>query len=126
MAGTCGANMDDSKKHTVSTVYTECGIDVDLAQSVWELIDALDHVNTPPKAIGIYISPGKDGKYYVTFRPYKMGDEQEDETLVAAMAVNPTEESDVELGDPDLRKAMQFMYFYQSVYSQTQRYELGM
>ena len=123
MVGMCGANMDDSKK---PTVYTECGIDVNLAQSVWELIDALDHVNTPPKAIGIHISPAKDGKYCVDFKPYNMDDEQEDETLIAAMAVNPTEEDDVELDDPDLRRAMQFMYFYQAVYSQTQRYELGM
>lgn len=107
------------------TTYTECGIDVDLAQTVWDLIDALEHLNTPPEAIGICIKPEKDGKYSVDFKPYHVGDEKKDPTLMAAMAVTPTEDEGVNIDDPDLRRAMQFMYFYQAIYMRVQKYELG-
>lgn len=105
------------------TGYTECAIDVELAQTVWELINAIEHMNKPPKAIGICVEPDEDGKYKVEFKPYDDGDERKDDTMIAAMAVNPSEDDDVELDDQDLRKAMQFMYFYQAVYSTTQKYE---
>lgn len=108
------------------TGYTECAIDVELAQTVWELIDAIEHMSKPPKAIGICVEPEEDGKYTVGFKPYNDGDEHKDETMVAAMAVDPSEDDGIKLDDDDLRKAMQFMYFYQAVYSQTQKYELDM
>ena len=113
----CGANM---------TGFVQCEIDTELAASIWELLDAVDHMTTPPKAIALRLEKRDDGKIEMFFDPYKEGTEKDDE-VEAVIHLEPTEDEGVdEIVDSDLRKAMRFMYFYQAVYSQVQPYELGL
>lgn len=106
--------------------YTQCEIDTQLASSIWELIDAIDHMNTPPKEIALRLSKKKNGKIVLDFEPYKK-ELESDKDIEAVIEVEPTEDDGVdELIDQDLRRAMKFMYFYQVVYSRVQPYELGL
>lgn len=110
--------------------YTQCDIDLGLARSVWNLIDMIEHNSNPPKMIGI--SLGKDGdtgKFAVGFSRYNPGDEEKDESLIAALSVEPFGDEDDERSeddDPELRRAMQFMYFYQAVNVTIQKFEMGL
>lgn len=114
----------------ISKTYTQCDIDLGLARSVWDLVDMIEHNADPPKMIGI--SLGKDretGKIAVSFSRYNFGDEEKDNTLVAALSVEPFSDKDddrTEEDDPEMRKAMQFMYFYQAVNVTIQKFEMGL
>ena len=117
MAGMCGANMAGEIK------FTQIGINVDLAEMVFDLVEAIACSSTPPDVISIHVKKGDDGKYRVSLLPYKKGDD-DDEDVKATMSVAPFEDEGVNIESGELLKAMMFMYFYQAVYSCTQEYEL--
>jgi hypothetical protein len=114
----------------VNRTYTQCDIDLSIARSVWALIDALEHTNEPPKMIGVCVeADDKDGKLKVNFTKYTPGDEEKNEHMVAALSVEPYSDLDddrTEDDDPEMRKAMQFMYFYQAVNVTVQKFQLGL
>lgn len=113
----CGSNM---------TGYVQWEIDIDLAKMVWEILEDLDRMTTPPKALAIRLPRNEEGKYTLDVSKYKPGEEKDDPTVEAVLEVEPIEDGGYGDLDPELRRAMKFMYFYQSIYSHTQKYELGM
>lgn len=105
--------------------YTEVGIDNDLAESVWNTIDYVEHSAKPIEMIALCIEPVED-RVRIGFKEYHKGMEDEDPTMMAAMALDPREDSEeLENIDPDLKKAMLFMYLYQSAYTRIKRFEMG-
>ena len=114
--------MDEEK------VYTQLAIDIELAETVWDLVDFLEHADDV-EAVGIYLDKKEDGQIVVGFGRYepgvKMAATPKGE-MVAAMAVNPVQEQSTPIEDPGLRKAMRFMYFYQAIYSTIEKHTLGL
>lgn len=117
MAGMCGASMSEGIK------FTQIGINADLAEMAWDLVNAIACSSDQPDVISIHVKKGDDGKYKVSLRPYKKSDDN-DEDVKATMSVAPFEDEGVNIESGDLLKAMMFMYFYQAVYTCTQEYEL--
>ena len=113
----------------VSKTYTQCDIDLGLAHSVWDLIDMVEHTAEPPKMIGICISKVEDtDRLKVDFTKYEPGDEEKNATMVAALSVEPLSDLDDDRDDdidPEMRKAMQFMYFYQAVNVTIQKFQMN-
>lgn len=107
--------------------YTEATIDVGLADSVWCLIDWIEHSVDPVKMI--YIRATKDkksDKYHISFGRYEPGMEDKYDDMIAAMSVEPSMDDDVKIEDPEFGKAMKFMYFYQAAYSSISKLEMGL
>ena len=115
----------------VNRTYTQCEIDLNIARTIWELIDFLDHSSNPPEMIGLCIEKD-DGTNKITgisFTSYEPGDECENQNMVAAMSVEPFSNDDDERSkneDPDLVRSMKFMYFYQAVTVTIQKAEMGL
>ena len=113
----------------VKRTYTQCDIDLGLAHSVWDLIDMVEHTAEPPKMIGICISKIEDtDRLKVDFTKYEPGDEEKNATMVAALSVEPFSDIDDERDediDPEMRKAMQFIYFYQAVNITIQKFQMN-
>ena len=113
----------------VSKTYTQCDIDLGLARSVWDLIDMIEHAAEPPKAIGICLEKDKEtDKLMVGFTRYNPGDEEKNTSMVAALSVEPFSDLDDDRDEedsPELRRAMQFMYFYQAVNVTIQKHQMN-
>ena len=112
MAGMCGVNMDGD-------VYTQLGIDIELASMVWELVNYLDEMEEKPKAFGIKMERDDEGKVHIHIVNC---DDEDNEDVEAIITIEPIDEVGVE--DEELKKVMQFMYFYQAIHLHTQKYEL--
>lgn len=114
----------------VSRTYTQCDVDLNLARSVWSLIDALEHTANPPKMIGVCLWKDEDGdNTVIEYTEYNQGDEQKNEHMMAAMSVEPFTDGDDDRSadeDPELKKAMQFMYFYQAMNVTLQKFNNGL
>ena len=106
----------------IRNTFTEVSIDPGLAATVWGVIDFIEHSAEPIDMVAFCIEE-KDDKLRMGFKKYTPGMENEDTSMMAAMSVNPTGES--EGIDPELQKAMQFMYLYQSAWMRIQKYEMG-
>lgn len=100
----------DTKK-----TFTQVSFDSDLAKAIWKLIEAVD--GTDVEMVALCLVPTKDGKHALQFKPYAPGDEEEDENMVASLSVSPSVDDGAEVEDPELEKALRFMYFYQSAYA---------
>lgn len=94
--------------------FTSVSFDSDLAKVIWELLDLID--GSDVEMVALCLVPTEDGKHALKFKPYTMGDENEDEHMVASLSVKPSVDGGAEVDDPELDKALRFMYFYQSAY----------
>ena len=115
----------------VRRTYTQCEIDLNVARTVWELIDFLEHSSNPPEMIGVCIEKDEETDKIkgLSFTNYEPGDESKNQNMIAAMSVEPfsadgDERSENE--DPDLVKSMKFMYFYQAITVTLQKAEMGL
>lgn len=110
---------------SVEKTYTEATIDVNLANTIWALLDYIEHTSDPIEMVSISAVKNDNGKTEIHFGKYEPGMEEKDDNMVAAIGVTPFKDADVEVDDYDLNKAMQFMYFYQAVYSSVSKFEMG-
>lgn len=113
----------------VNRTYTQCDIDLGLARSVWDLIDMIERAPEPPEVIGVCIEEDKEAdKLMVGFTRYNPGDEEKNASMVAALSVEPFSDIDDDRDediDPEMRRAMQFMYFYQAVNVTVQKFQMN-
>lgn len=97
--------------------YTKYDIDVNLAESVWTVLDALEIAKSKPKEIGIRISTDSSGCHHVE---YTVPTPEDD--LTAILNLEPICDKDAGFTDQDLERAVKFMYLYQAVHSAVQKY----
>lgn len=106
--------------------YTQCSVEINLAESVWDLVSSLEAMESQPKAIAVCLDVDDDAKVSVTYYNYEgEATEKEHDNIVAVMAVSAGADDSVALDelDPEMVKAMQFMYFYQAVHTVIDRFE---
>ncbi len=99
----------------IEKTFTQMSFDSGLAKAVWELTKVVD--GSDVEMVALCLVPTKDGKHSLQFKPYTPGDEEEDENMVASLSVSPSVDDGAEVEDPELCKALRFMYFYQSAYA---------
>lgn len=106
--------------------YTQCSVEINLAKSVWDLVNDLEAMENPPRAVAVCLDVNDDAKVSVTYYNYE-GEETEKahDNIVAVIAVNAGADDSVDLDefDPEMVKAMQFMYFYQAIHTVIDRFE---
>lgn len=106
--------------------YTQCSVEVNLAESVWDLVSGLEAMENPPRAIAVCLDVDDDANVNVTYYNYEgEATEKEHDNIVAVMAVSAGADDSVDLDefDPEMVKAMQFMYFYQAIHTVIDRFE---
>ena len=108
--------------------YTQCSIEVNLSESIWDLLNGFEAMENPPKAVGVCVDVDDEtGKVEVTYVNYRGAETEElHDNIVAVIAVEAgvDDATSMEELDPELKKAMQFMYFYQAVHTVVEKLEL--
>lgn len=100
--------------------YIECEVDMVIAKAVWGLLKTIEAYNGKLKKVSLCYGH-EDGRSYIGLKEYQKGDEENDDTIIAIMNVDPSNYDDVSSSDEGLDKAIKFLYFYQAIHARLQK-----
>lgn len=100
--------------------FTQMSIDTDLAQTVWNMMDYVEHSAEPIENVAFHMSEDEDGHTRAGFTKYHP--EDDDDSVIAVLSVEPNSGYGDDVDDEDMKKAMRFMYFYQCLHMVIENY----